>query len=140
MGGRAGSGGLTVTGTGRIRPVIADLADFSESATVAAALAALADGPSRLTGIGHMRRHETDRLAALAAEIGALGGEVRELPDGLEIRPRPLRAGRRPFARYAHPPMGTAAAPPRPALPACPAQNPPPPPHPLPPPPPPPPP
>ena len=103
-------GGLTVTGTGRIRPVIADLADFSESATVAAALAALADGPSRLTGIGHMRRHETDRLAALAAEIGALGGEVRELPDGLEIRPRPLRAGGRPFASYDDHRMVMAAA------------------------------
>ncbi len=97
--GEAG-GGLTVTGTGRIRPVTADLADVSESAPVAAALAALADGPSRLTGIGHMRRHETDRLAALATEIGALGGEVSELPDGLAIRPRPLRAGGRPFASY----------------------------------------
>ncbi len=107
--GEAG-GGLTVTGTGRIRPVTADLADFSESATVAAALAALADGPSRLTGIGHMRRHETDRLAALAAEIGALGGDVSELPDGLEIRPRPLRAGGRPFASYDDHRMVMAAA------------------------------
>jgi 3-phosphoshikimate 1-carboxyvinyltransferase len=97
---RLGGGGLTVTGTGRIRPVTADLADVSESAQVAAALAALADGPSRLTGIGHMRGHETDRLAALATEIGALGGEVSELPDGLAIRPRPLRAGGRPFASY----------------------------------------
>jgi 3-phosphoshikimate 1-carboxyvinyltransferase len=105
-----GDGGLTVTGTGRIRPVTADLADFSESAPVAAALAALADGPSRLTGIGHMRRHETDRLAALATEIGALGGDVRELPDGLEIRPRPLRASGRPFASYDDHRMVMAAA------------------------------
>jgi 3-phosphoshikimate 1-carboxyvinyltransferase len=105
-----GGGGLTVTGTGRIRPVTAGLADFSESATVAAALAALADGPSRLTGIGHMRRHETDRLAALAAEIGALGGDVSELPDGLEIRPRPLRASGRPFASYDDHRMVMAAA------------------------------
>jgi 3-phosphoshikimate 1-carboxyvinyltransferase len=97
--GEAG-GALTVTGTGRIRPVIADLGDASESAPVAAALAALADGPSRLTGIGHMRRHETDRLAALATEIEALGGDVTELDDGLEIRPRPLRATGRPFASY----------------------------------------
>jgi 3-phosphoshikimate 1-carboxyvinyltransferase len=107
--GEAG-GGLTVTGTGRIRPVTADLGDFSESAPVAAALAALADGPSRLTGIGHMRRHETDRLAALAAEIGALGGDVTELPDGLEIRPRPLRADGRPFASYDDHRMVMAAA------------------------------
>ena len=104
-----GGGGLTVTGTGRIRPVTADLADVSESATVAAVLAALADGPSRLTGIGHMRGHETDRLAALAAEIGALGGDVSELPDGLAIRPRPLRAGR-PFASYDDHRMVMAAA------------------------------
>jgi len=102
--------GLTVTGTGRIRPVTADLADASESAPVAAALAALADGPSRLTGIGHMRRHETDRLAALAAQIGALGGDVSELPDGLTIRPRPLRASGQPFASYDDHRMVMAAA------------------------------
>jgi len=95
-----GEDGLTVTGSGRIRPVTADLADAGESAPVAAALAALADGPSRLTGIGHLRRHETDRLAALATEIGALGGDVTELDDGLEIRPRALRATGRPFASY----------------------------------------
>ena len=107
--GEAG-GGLTVTGTGRIRPVTADLADASESAPVAAALAALADGPSRLTGIGHMRRHETDRLAALAAQVGALGGDVSELPDGLAIRPRPLRASGQPFASYDDHRMVMAAA------------------------------
>ncbi len=95
-----GREGLTVTGTGAIRGIAADLADASEAAPVLAALAALADSPSRLTGIGHMRRHETDRLAALAAEINALGGEVTELADGLEIRPRPLTAGERPFASY----------------------------------------
>ena len=56
------------------------------------ALAALADSPSVLTGIGHQRLQETDRLAALAHEVNALGGEVTELADGLRIRPRPLRA------------------------------------------------
>jgi 3-phosphoshikimate 1-carboxyvinyltransferase len=110
MGRRAGCVGLTVTGSGRIRPVTADLADAGESAPVAAALAALADGPSRLTGIGHLRRHETDRLAALATEIGALGGDVTELDDGLEIRPRPLRASGRPFASYDDHRMVMAAA------------------------------
>ena len=63
-----------------------------------AALAALAGSPSRLTGIGHIRRQETDRLAALATEINGLGGDVTELPDGLAIRPRPLRGG--VFASY----------------------------------------
>jgi 3-phosphoshikimate 1-carboxyvinyltransferase len=47
-----------------------------------------------------MRFHETDRLAALSAEIGALGGDVSELPDGLAVHPRPLRAGSRPFDSY----------------------------------------
>lgn len=92
--------GLAVTGTGGVLGITADLADVSEIAPVAAALAALASSPSRLTGIGHMRSHETDRLAALATEIGALGGQVSELPDGLEITPRPLRASGRHFASY----------------------------------------
>jgi 3-phosphoshikimate 1-carboxyvinyltransferase len=93
-------GDLAITGTGRIRGVSANLADAPEAVPVAAALAALADGPSRLTGVAHVRHQETDRLAALATEINALGGDVTELPDGLEIRPRPLRAAGRPFASY----------------------------------------
>jgi 3-phosphoshikimate 1-carboxyvinyltransferase len=92
--------GMTVRGTGVIHGITADLADVNETALATAALAALADSPSRLTGIAHMRQHETDRLAAITAEIGALGGDVTELPDGLAIRPRPLTAGRRPFASY----------------------------------------
>ena len=95
----AGPDGLTVTGTGRIRGITADLADCNEITLTVGALAALADSPSVLTGIGHQRLQETDRLGALAAEINALGGAVTELPDGLEIRPRPLRAAR-PFATY----------------------------------------
>ena len=102
--------GLAVTGNGRIRGITADFADVSEIAPVTAALAALASSPSQLTGIGHMRRHETDRLAALAAEIGALGGDVSELPDGLAVTPRPLRASGRPFASYDDHRMVMAAA------------------------------
>ncbi len=92
--------GMAVLGTGRIRGISADLRDVNELAPVVAALAALADSPSELTGIGHMRLHECDRLAALTAEIGALGGDVTELPDGLRVRPRPLRAGTFPFESY----------------------------------------
>ena len=84
--------GLTVRGGAATHGITASLRDVSELAPVLTALAALASSPSRFTGIGHMRSHETDRLAALAAEINALGGDVRELPDGLEIRPRKLRA------------------------------------------------
>jgi 3-phosphoshikimate 1-carboxyvinyltransferase len=60
---------------------------------VLAALAALADSPSRFWGVGHIRLHETDRLAALAKELTGLGGDVHESHDGLEIRPRPLTGG-----------------------------------------------
>ena len=94
-----GPEGLTVTGTGRIHGITADLADCNEITLTVGALAALADSPSVLTGIGHQRLQETDRLGALATEINAMGGAVTELPDGLRIEPRPLRAGR-PFATY----------------------------------------
>jgi 3-phosphoshikimate 1-carboxyvinyltransferase len=85
--------GMQVKGTGAIRGIRADLRDVSELTPVLTALAALADSPSELTGIGHLRLHESDRLAALAHEIGALGGEVTELADGLRVQPRPLRPG-----------------------------------------------
>ena len=87
------SEGLRVSGAGPIRGVGADLSEVSELAPVLTALAALATSPSEFTGIGHMRRHESDRLAALASEIGKLGGDVTELADGLRIRPVPLRGG-----------------------------------------------
>ncbi len=70
-----------------------DLHDVGELTPVVAVVAALADGESRLTGVAHLRGHETDRLAALAAEINRLGGDVEELDDGLLIRPRPLHHG-----------------------------------------------
>jgi 3-phosphoshikimate 1-carboxyvinyltransferase len=84
--------GLRVSGSGQISGIEADLSAVGELTPVLTALAALAGSPSRFTGIGHLRRHETDRLAALAGEIGKLGGDVTELDDGLAIKPRPLRA------------------------------------------------
>ncbi|MGH3873229.1 MAG: 3-phosphoshikimate 1-carboxyvinyltransferase [Pseudonocardiaceae bacterium] len=103
--------GLTVTGPERLDGVDADLHDVGELTPTVAALAALAAGPSRLRGIAHLRGHETDRLAALATEIGALGGDVRETADGLQIRPRLLRADPgRPWAVYADHRMATAGA------------------------------
>lgn len=88
MGGRVElvDGVLSVTGTGEVRPISVDLGLAGELAPTIAALAALAPGVSRLTGIAHLRGHETDRLAALVAEIRRLGGEADELPDGVEIR------------------------------------------------------
>src|ERR1700722_9564155 len=84
--------GLQVTGSGAISGIGADLSAVGELTPVLTALAALAGSPSEFTGIGHLRRHETDRLAALAGEIGKLGGDVTELADGLRVNPAPLRA------------------------------------------------
>ena len=92
--------GMAVTGTGEIRGITADLRDVSELAPVLTALAAVASSPSVFTGIGHLRMHESDRLAALSAEIGALGGQVTERADGLEITPRPLRGEGVVFASH----------------------------------------
>jgi 3-phosphoshikimate 1-carboxyvinyltransferase len=84
--------GLQVTGTGAIRPLTADLGEVGELTPVLAALCALADGTSRLTGIGHLRGHETDRLQALDEVLTAVGTRVQQLPDGLVIEPGPRRA------------------------------------------------
>ncbi|MEO6501739.1 MAG: 3-phosphoshikimate 1-carboxyvinyltransferase [Jatrophihabitantaceae bacterium] len=86
--------GLTVTGTGVIRPLTADLHEASELTPVLAALCALADGESVITGVAHIRGHETDRLAALATELTGLGGDVTETADGLVVRPARLHGGR----------------------------------------------
>ena len=83
-------GGFAVHGTGDVHGIDADLRDVGELTPVLAAALALADSPSVLRGIGHLRGHETDRLAALANGINALGGDVTETTDGLIITPRPL--------------------------------------------------
>jgi 3-phosphoshikimate 1-carboxyvinyltransferase len=100
--------GLTVRAGGPLRGVDLDLHDVGELTPSLAALAALAEGPSRLRGVAHIRGHETDRLSALATELRRLGGDVTELPDGLEIRPRPLHGG--VFHTYADHRMAHAAA------------------------------
>jgi len=90
--------GMTVRGTGVVHGITADLADAGELAPTLAAVATQADGPSSLIGIGHLRHHETDRLAAITHELTALGADVREEPDALHITPKPLHAG--VFATY----------------------------------------
>ncbi|MEY4293582.1 MAG: hypothetical protein RIR29_232, partial [Actinomycetota bacterium] len=79
--------GLTVTGNGKIHGIDIDLSIGGELTPVIAALAAIADSPTRISGVAHLRGHETDRLAALATEINRIGGIARETPDGLEIDP-----------------------------------------------------
>lgn len=85
--------GLTLKGNGVIHGIDIDLHDVGELTPSIAALAALADSPSHLRGIGHLRLHETDRLAALTREINALGGNVVEEESALHITPAPLHAG-----------------------------------------------
>ena len=99
-------GTLTVRGGERITG--AELAETSELAPTVAALCALAETPSRLTGIAHLRGHETDRLAALVAEIVRLGGDAEETADGLVIRPARLHGG--VVRSYADHRMATAGA------------------------------
>jgi 3-phosphoshikimate 1-carboxyvinyltransferase len=101
-------GGLTVRGGAVIHGIDADLRDNTELVPTLVALAALADGPSALRGIGHMRGHETDRLAALAREINGLGGCVSEDDDGLVVDPKPLHSG--VFATYDDHRLATSAA------------------------------
>ncbi|GAA0802636.1 3-phosphoshikimate 1-carboxyvinyltransferase [Spirilliplanes yamanashiensis] len=103
-----GADGLTVTGTGELRGVEADLSEVGELTPVLAALAALARTPSRFWGVAHIRAHETDRIAALAKELSALGAGVTEDHDGLRITPRPLTGTT--FATYDDHRMAHAAA------------------------------
>ena len=70
-----------------------DLHDVGELTPSIAALAALADTPSHLRGIAHLRLHETDRLAALTREINAIGGKVTEEPSALHFEPSQLHSG-----------------------------------------------
>ena len=100
--------GLTVTGDRQISGLDVDLHDAGELTPVIVAVAALADSPSRIRGIAHLRGHETDRLAALSTEFNALGGSVEESEDGLRITPKPLQSGL--FRTYDDHRMAMAAA------------------------------
>jgi 3-phosphoshikimate 1-carboxyvinyltransferase len=95
-----GARGLVFSGSGTVRGITADLGDVSEMAPVLTCVAAVASSPSVFTGVAHIRRHETDRITALAKELNALGGDVTELPDGLSVRPRRLRADGAVFASH----------------------------------------
>jgi 3-phosphoshikimate 1-carboxyvinyltransferase len=100
--------GLTVRGADTITGADLDLRDAGELTPVLAAIASVATTPSRLVGIAYLRGHETDRLAALVHELTGLGAQVRELDDGLEIVPKPLRGSI--FSTYDDHRMAMAAA------------------------------
>ncbi|MDO5645420.1 MAG: 3-phosphoshikimate 1-carboxyvinyltransferase [Dermabacter sp.] len=99
---------MELTGTGTLRGIDIDLSAVGELTPTIAALAALADSPSHLRGIKHLRGHETDRVHALAVELGKLGARVVEHEGSLEIDPAPL--GATVFETYEDHRMATAAA------------------------------
>ncbi|MFF3028461.1 3-phosphoshikimate 1-carboxyvinyltransferase [Microbacterium sp. NPDC057944] len=87
------SGTLTVRAGSGIRGLDLDLSAASELTPTLVGLAAFADSPTTIRGIGHIRLHETDRIAALIGNVRALGGQAEELPDGLRIIPSALHGG-----------------------------------------------
>lgn len=84
---------LVVSGTGKIQGIDINLSTGGELTPVVAALAALADSPSQIRGVAHLRGHETDRLSALVSEINSLGGNATETDDGMIIKPAKLHGG-----------------------------------------------
>jgi 3-phosphoshikimate 1-carboxyvinyltransferase len=84
---------LVISGTGKITGIDIDLSTGGELTPVVAALAALADSPTTIRGVAHLRGHETDRLAALVSEINSIGGDATETADGMVIKPAALRGG-----------------------------------------------
>lgn len=81
---------LVVEGPGRLHGLDADLRDAPELALTLAALAVLADSPSRLRGIAHLRLQESDRLAVIAEQLGLLGARIAVTDDGLAVTPAAL--------------------------------------------------
>jgi 3-phosphoshikimate 1-carboxyvinyltransferase len=103
------SSGLKITGSGKITGIDIDLGDVGELTPSIAAVASLANSPSILKGISHLRLHETDRLSALATEINNLGGSVIEGPGELKIKPGNMKATQI-FRSYEDHRMATAGA------------------------------
>ncbi|WP_454229077.1 3-phosphoshikimate 1-carboxyvinyltransferase [Propioniciclava flava] len=88
-----GAGSVTVMGSGRVTSADVDLTEASELTCIVAALLALSPDGGRIRGVGHIRGHETDRLAALESELNACGARVEQTPDGLLIAPGLLQGG-----------------------------------------------
>jgi 3-phosphoshikimate 1-carboxyvinyltransferase len=85
------SDAIVVEGPERLRGIDADLRGMPDVAPTLAAVALFASGETRILGVPHLRFKESDRIAALCASIARLGGEAEPAPDGLLVRPRPLR-------------------------------------------------
>ncbi|MEO7570989.1 MAG: 3-phosphoshikimate 1-carboxyvinyltransferase [Acidimicrobiales bacterium] len=81
----------TVVGTGALQGIDVDMAQISDTAQTLAVVAAFADGPTRITGIGFIRAKETDRIGATVAELRRLGIDALEEADGLVVHPGTMR-------------------------------------------------
>ena len=84
---------LTVSRGAARQGLTAGFNDFSDTFLTLAAIAPLLDGPTKISGIAHTRKQETDRVAGMARELKKLGQHVIETEDALEIHPRLLRPG-----------------------------------------------
>jgi len=87
-----GAEATEVRGPRRLRGVEVDMRDLSDTAQTLAVVAPFATSPTRITGIGFIRRKESDRVRAVATELRRAGVEVTEEPDGLLIQPGVPRA------------------------------------------------
>ena len=88
-----GARSTTVRRDGTIHGLVANVADCSDVFPSLAVIATQADTPTELDGLGHTRGQESDRIAAVAAAIGALGGRARAFGDAIRIEPVPLHEG-----------------------------------------------
>jgi 3-phosphoshikimate 1-carboxyvinyltransferase len=92
MGCQVTYGERTITVAGRAeRGITVDMNAISDTVQTLGAVALFADGPTTITGVGHIRHKETDRIGDLARELRKLGASVEELADGLKIMPGPSK-------------------------------------------------
>jgi len=84
---------ITVQGHGQLNGVPVDMNEFSDTAPTLAAIAPLCSAPVRIDNVAHLRLQESDRLAAVATELGKLGARVEERADGLTVWPSALHGG-----------------------------------------------
>jgi len=88
-----GDNEITMT-AGKLRGISVDMNKISDTVQTLSAVALFADGPTTVSGVANMRYKETDRIRALANELGKVGAAVSELPDGLQITPGRLKGAR----------------------------------------------
>jgi 3-phosphoshikimate 1-carboxyvinyltransferase len=83
----------TVVGSGALHGIEVDMADISDTVPTLAVVAAFASSPTRITGVGFIRRKESDRIGAVITELRRCGVDAEEEPDGLVVRPSPAPGG-----------------------------------------------